>query len=287
MKEIGGYFGLEQLISDEYYKDLIALNASRNALLYVLKARSITKLYIPYYLCDSVSQMCEREGYNYSYYKIKQDFTPDFDKALSDGEYIYIVNYYGQLNNECLLSLNLKYTNIIVDNVQAFFQKPLPGVDTIYSCRKFFGVPDGSYLSTNCYLKEVLETDVSLDRMKHILGRFEGGAASEYYEAFKSNDESFYNLPLKKMSKLTHNILGAIDYEKIKKAREDNFRFLNDALGEMNPLNVLTPVGSFAYPFYCKNGIEIRKQLAKKKIYVPTLWPNVINSSDEIILICC
>ena len=35
--EIGGYFGLEPLISNEYYKDLIALNTARNALLYILK----------------------------------------------------------------------------------------------------------------------------------------------------------------------------------------------------------------------------------------------------------
>lgn len=37
--EIGGYFGLEPLISNEYYKDLIALNTARNALLFILKAR--------------------------------------------------------------------------------------------------------------------------------------------------------------------------------------------------------------------------------------------------------
>ena len=63
--EIGGYFGLEPLISNEYYKDLLALNTARNALLYILKARRIQKLYIPYYLCDSVSEMCDREGYTY------------------------------------------------------------------------------------------------------------------------------------------------------------------------------------------------------------------------------
>lgn len=36
MKEIGGYFELEQLISNEYYKDLVPLNNGRNALLYLL-----------------------------------------------------------------------------------------------------------------------------------------------------------------------------------------------------------------------------------------------------------
>ena len=62
MKEIGGYFGLEQLVSNEYYKDLVSLNNGRNALLYLLKVRGIKKIYIPYYLCNSVSNMCSRNG---------------------------------------------------------------------------------------------------------------------------------------------------------------------------------------------------------------------------------
>ena len=73
MKEIGGYFGLEQLISNEYYKDFIDLNTGRNALLYVLKARKIKKLYIPFYLCDSVSNMCIRQGYEFEFYYINPD----------------------------------------------------------------------------------------------------------------------------------------------------------------------------------------------------------------------
>lgn len=78
--EIGGYFGLEPLISNEYYKDLIPLNTARNALLYILKARKIQKLYIPYYLCDSISEMCDKEGCSYEFYRIDSDFRPVFEK---------------------------------------------------------------------------------------------------------------------------------------------------------------------------------------------------------------
>lgn len=31
--EIGGYFGLDEIVNNECYKDLIALNSERNALL--------------------------------------------------------------------------------------------------------------------------------------------------------------------------------------------------------------------------------------------------------------
>lgn len=280
--EIGGYFGLEQLISNEYYKDLIPLNTARNALLYILRARKIKKLYIPYYLCDSVSKLCDREGYRYEYYSIKEDFTPDFDQTIADDEYIYIVNYYGQISNEQLLRFKAKYIRIITDNVQDFFQEPVKGIDTIYSCRKFFGVPDGAYLSTDCLLNEELETDVSMGRMKHLLGRFEIGNAANYYEDFKRNDESFANLPLRYMSKITHNILGAIDYKNVKETREQNFLYLHEHLSSKNKLRVDCSVGAFAYPFYCENGMAIKKKLSEQKIYIPTLWPNVLDSQDLI-----
>lgn len=280
--EIGGYFGLEPLICNEYYKDLIALNTARNALLYILKARKIQKLYIPYYLCDSVFEMCDREGYTYEFYHINSGFLPVFEKDLSDNEYLYIVNYYGQISNEQIIKLHAKYKRIIIDNVQAFFQKPVQGIDTIYSCRKFFGVPDGAYLSTDCMLEDELPEDVSSGRLKHLLGRFETGSASTYYQDFQKNDESYKNLGLRKMSKLTHNILGAIDYEKVKKIREENYLFLHEQLKQTNRLKLTVPEGPYAYPLYCENGIELRRKIAEQKIYIPTLWPNVLCSDDLI-----
>ena len=282
MKEIGGYFGLEEFSGKEYYPDLIAVNNARNALLYLLKARGIRKLYIPYFLCNSVSGVCEREGYAYEYYGIGEDFTPIFDKKLDEGEYLYVVNYYGQICDETVKELERKHKRIILDNVQAFFHKPMPGIDTVYSCRKFFGVPDGGYVSTDARIDGELATDVSMDRMKHVLGRYEGECANDYYSDFKANDRSFIDLELKSMSSLTHNILRAIDYSAVKSKREENFKILHSALGEKNKLNIRIPTGPYAYPFYCENGMEIKRQLAQKKIFVATLWPNVLNMTDSL-----
>ena len=184
MREIGGYFELEQLIHKEYYPNLIALSHARNSLLYVLKARKIRKLYIPFFLCNSVSDLCNREGYRYEYYHIDKNFMPVFEADLQPGEYLYVVNYYGQIDEQKAKLLHCRYGNVIFDNVQAFFQQPVAGMDTIYSCRKFFGVPDGAYLATDAKLDEPLPADTSKDRMEHVLGRFEG-AASDYYAVFQ------------------------------------------------------------------------------------------------------
>ncbi|NRT70250.1 hypothetical protein [Clostridium beijerinckii] len=275
MKEIGGYFGLEQFISNEYHEGLISVNSGRNALLYILKAKKIKKLYIPYYLCDSVSDMLKIYDYDFEFYNIDSHFIPKFSRNLAQDEWLYVVNYYGQLTNERVLKLKQEFNQIILDNTHAFFQKPIGGIDTIYSCRKFFGVADGAYISTDSNIQEKLEFDISKDRMTHILGRYEKNA-SDYYNYFQNSDESFKNEKLKYMSKLTHNILGAVDYERVRRIREENYEYLRRQLSAYNELELIKPEGAFAYPLYVKSGIEVRKELASKKIYIPTLWPNVL-----------
>ena len=281
MRGIGGYFELDQMINKPYYNNLIELNTGRNALLYLVKARRINKVFLPYFLCNSVSDVLNRQMINYEYYHIKKDFMPVFDRILKKNEFIYIVNFYGQITDDIVVQFKNKYGNIILDNTQSFFQKPIVGIDTIYSCRKYFGLPDGAYLSTDADFNEKIEEDQSASRMKHILGRFEG-QASEYYSEFKKNDESFKELPVKRMSRLTRNLLGAIDYQKIIESRNKNFKTLNDNFKQTNILDIKIPYGAFAYPYYVANGIEIRKKLTEKNIYVSTLWPNVLKNNSQI-----
>jgi hypothetical protein len=35
--------------------------------------------------------------------------------------------------------------------------------------------------------------------------------------------------------------------------------------------------GAFAYPLLLENGATLRKVLQQKRIYIPTLWPNVLS----------
>lgn len=282
MKEIGGYFSFERLINDEYHHNLIRINTARNALLYILKAKEIKKVYLPYFLCNSVSEMLHKNGYEFEHYKINDEFMPQFNGNIQNNECLYVVNYYGQLSNEKVTLLKQKFNQIILDNTHAFFQKPLSEVDTLYSCRKFFGVPDGAYLSTNKKIGEQLEVDASSNlRMKHLLGRFEG-KASDYYSNFQEAERLFKVEPLKYMSEFTQNILGAIDYENVRQIRNRNYSFLESELKNSNKLSLVVPDGAFAYPLYIENGMEIRKRVIKRNIYIPTLWPNVLeNMSAE------
>lgn len=81
-----------------------------------------------------------------------------------------------------------KYKRIILDYSQAYFQRTILGIDTIYSCRKYFGVSDGVVLYTDCRINRKFKKDISYNRILPILGRFEKNAEI-FYEQYKLGRE--------------------------------------------------------------------------------------------------
>lgn len=283
MREIGGYIELDTYHLPMLHEGAIALNCGRNALAYLLRARKIKRLWIPKFICDSVTGVCEREGVPFTLYSIGMDFRPTEEIRLGEREWLYFVNYYSQFSNEQIEEYVRRYQRVIVDNAQSYFQPSIPGVDTLYTCRKYFGVADGAFLYTDAVLDEELPLDESFDRMRFLLGRFER-TASEFYTEYVANNEFFATEPIKRMSNLTDNLLHGVDYKGIQKAREDNYTYLQKTLHKINRLNLRERPGTFMYPLLVENGGQIRKQLQGKGIYIPTLWPDVISwcKEDEV-----
>ena len=279
MKEYGGYIELDTYNLPMLHGDAVALNCGRNCLAYLINAKGIKKIVIPYFLCNSVKNLCKRENVQIRYYHINESFLPE-NVDVQEDEWLYIVNYYGQLKYEQICTLKQKYARIIVDNAQDYFQMPVSGVDTLYTCRKFFGIADGAFLYTDARLDVELPIDESFERMHFLLGRFER-TASEFYMEYVANNELFGNEPIKRMSKLTNNLLHGIDYGFVKQRRTDNFRLYHENLKCMNQLELKEVEGAFAYPMLIDNGAEVRKGLQQKKIYIPTLWPNVLDNVNK------
>lgn len=278
MREIGGYIELERFSLPMLHEGALALNSGRNALAYLIRTREIKKLRLPRFLCDSVPKVCEREGAAYTLYDIGRDFLPAQDFDLGEGEWLYLVNCYSQLSNEQLTAFAERYGRVIVDNAQSYFQKPLPGVDTLCTCRKYFGVPDGAFLYTDAAPIGELPRDESFSRMGFLLGRFER-TANEFYGDFRANEERFEALPVMAMSRLTRNLLHGIDYAAVERRRRENFSYLHERLKDRNGL-ALRQTGTFMYPLLLENGKALRKKLQAEKIYIPTLWPDVFQMSE-------
>ena len=271
MKEIGGYLAFEQLVNKQFYNNL-AFNSTRSALRFVIKKRNIKKLYMPIYLCDALYNACKKEKIEIIFYHINERFEPILPNKI-DG-YLLIINYYGLLGNHYLEKIINQYKNVIVDNTQSFFQKPLSNVDTIYNCRKNFGVPDGAYLETNLLKDKDITDDNSGERFSHLFGRYELNG-QDYYNKFRQNEDLLDGLEIKYMSKLTHNILGAIDYKSVLKKRKANIKYLHEHLKKINKLKLDVNQMTFMYPLYLNDGEKMRSKLISKKVYVPKLWPNI------------
>lgn len=274
-KPIGGYFELELRKGEHYHKGALRLNTARNCFEYILRARGYKKVYIPYYTCEVMLEPLQKCHVAYEFYHINECLEPVQSCHLSPDEAFLYTNYYG-LKQRCVERLASQYgSQLIVDNAQAFYAKPIEGIDTFYSPRKFFGVPDGAYLYTTKRLDEDLAQDRSWQRMSHLLLRADMGAEAGYAD-FRNNNAVLRNNPLLRMSRLTENILCGIDYETVKRQRRTNYKTMDDALGMRNRLQFRLYAGDvpMVYPFYSED-TALRRHLIANKIFVATYWQNV------------
>lgn len=278
MKSVGGYLELELQAGTEYHSDALRLNCGRNAFWYVLETKKYKKVYLPFYTCDALLEPIAKLDLEFEYYSINRDFEIDFDfsKLNSDVCFLY-TNYFG-LKDDYIKLLASLCKNLIVDNAQAFYAAPLAGVDTFYSPRKFFGVPDGGYLYTDKLSDAEFATDVSFERAEHLLIRSDLNA-EDGYNAFLENEKRIGG-NIKFMSALTRNLLKSIDYEYIAAKRRANFLFLHENLKDLNRIGaeIYETEVPLCYPFYACE-LDLRARLIENKIYTAQYWANVLETA--------
>ncbi|KAB3526638.1 hypothetical protein [Alkaliphilus serpentinus] len=277
MKEIGGFFELELGKKPEYHYNALRLNSGRSCLEYILRVRNYKRIYIPVYVCNAVIDVIERNGIDYKFYYLDNGFFPVLNNyKLENNDAILYINYYGLFQNH-IYELGLKYNNLIIDNTQAFFSKPIEGIDTFYSARKFFGVADGGYLYVDSDLLLPIIKDISYQRYTHLLKRIDLSAESSYKD-YTVNEGLFINEPIKHMSNLTQSILSSIDYSNVITTRDNNFSYLHDIFYKINKLHIEKHQihGPLCYPLLIdKEGL--RDNLLENRIYVATYWKEVLN----------
>ncbi|MBR0296861.1 MAG: hypothetical protein IJQ95_05675 [Paludibacteraceae bacterium] len=275
---IGGYFSLELRKGAHYHTNALRINTARNAFEYILRARKYAKVFLPYYTCQVLLEPIQKLHINVEYYPINDALEPVTLPALKANEAFLYTNYYG-LKQATVEQLAKQYgTQLIVDNAQAFFAQNVPHIDTFYSARKFFGVPDGAYLYTDAQLDLELPQDESFQRMSHLLKRTDLCAESGFAD-YQENEESLCHHPIKRMSRLTEHLLASIDYESIKQIRRANYLQFEQTLQPHNLLK-LPPLSKDAipmvYPYWSESNTHIRQTLQQHRIYIATYWPNVL-----------
>jgi hypothetical protein len=281
MKEIGGFFELEFSSGEEYHSGALRFNTARSALYHLIKGKNIKRLHLPYYVCESILEPLVKLGVGWRFYRINEQFQPIIHfNEIAAQEYVLYINYFG-VNGGISGAIGRTFDRVILDNTQAFYDKSFGTCDTIYSPRKFFGVPDGGYLYTKSRDIESIEDDVSFDRADFLLKRIDC-SAQDSYSLFQQNENRLSQGVYRGMSKLTCRILQSIDYEKAKRIRNENFRFLHREFGAVNELSLSVDnlCGPMVYPLLIsKEGI--RERLISHKIYVATYWKNVLSWTEN------
>lgn len=284
-KSIGGYFCLELPLSkNEYYQDAIKVNSGKNAFEYILASYGfkIRKVYLPYFTSRIMIKPLQVHHIPYEFYRINNQLEISSDIKLEGDELLVYTNYFG-LKGEYINSIAKNYgKQLVIDNAQAFYDKPLTGVNSFYSPRKFFGVLDGGYAYTLGEEAVELKESISYDRMGYLLKRIDT-SAEEAYGDYKSSCH-LGDLPVSKMSKLTKRILGSVDYDAVASVRRRNYRALAEALSSTNKLNLeIGDAVPLVYPYLCDNE-GLRSHLIENKVYVAQYWPNVLEwcQNDEL-----
>lgn len=286
MGSIGGYFSLELSQGESYHPKAIALNTGRNCLEYILRCRGYSKVYIPYYTCGVVMEPFHKLGVAYSYYHIDKQLEIANDIPLKSDEALLYTNYFG-LKQAYIEQIVKRYgKQLIIDNTQAFYAKPIEGTDTFYTCRKFFGVPDGAYLYTDAKVDFEIEHDVSYDRMSFLMKRLDLGAEAGYAD-FREQSKRLVGQPIKRMSNLTTHLLKGIDYQTAAQRRKENYTYLHQYLAETNQLSLAFDEEAvpMVYPYLTEDG-ELKQKLIEERVFVATYWPNVLEWCGEKDLEC-
>lgn len=274
MKEFGGYLPFELRDGEELYKgeNVVALNCARYGIVYSIQDGKYSKLYIPFYMCDTVKDALIKYNIDFATYHFDESFYP-IDVKLEEHEAILYPNYFGLCSEEkCKWVVNT-YKNVIFDNTQAFYAKPVLDVYNVYSCRKFLGVSDGAYVVHRNIIHKELDSDMSWNKISYLFKCIEESTDSAYEDSLRQ-EQILSDSPMLAMSSLTHRILAGADYNKNKEARRNNYRLIHDKVSEYNDYApvLLDENVPMVYPF-CFEDESLRKRLIQKyHIYIPQWW---------------
>ena len=286
--EIGSFIELQFNKGQEYFKgdiDIARLNSGRTAIYHAFRITGCKSIWLPIYQCDTVRDFLSKKNVDIKYYHIDKDFNP-VDIKQDDSDAVLIVNYYGVMSNNRMNELSMRYKNVIIDNSQAFFCKPIDNCLNVYSCRKFVGVPDGAYVigkNAHKYVDEYKQ-GFSSDTSLFLLQRIEYGCEGKSYESRSINEHRIDSEDIMKMSKLTHSILDGTDYDLIKAKRKENFELACSLFNELNLINPLQYYDKdtipMVYPLIIEDDMLLDK-LQKAKHFQGHWWSYLLKETSE------
>lgn len=221
--------------------NLLKLNLARNSLRYIIKTYNIKKLYMPYYICNSLFPAIQKEGCKIDFYHIDNNFFPE--KEFKEEDFIVYPNYFGVCDNNTDVLVN-KYPNMIIDNAHSFYSEP-KGFACFNSARKFLPVFYGSYL----WIKKIGQIPEAENKRLNI--------PKNETEIIKYENE-FSDYEIKILDEYTQHRINSFNFENI---RKENFLKYHKLFHQTNNLIIDTNncKSPFCYPYLANSEKEADK----------------------------
>lgn len=288
MKEYGSFLELDLRRGNEFHvgRNVKRLNTARGGICYVLKLLGLKNILLPKYLCPSVCDFLTANHIDVSSFDIDGDLLPVLPDSVPSDTAVLIVNYFGILPREKIDRYISTYRSVIVDCAQAFFKRPYENAYTVYSPRKFFGVPDGCYVIGEHAGHEDfrLRQDTSSDTALFLLKRIEKGCQMSYPDRME-NEARLDGGGIANMSKLTQALLDNINYETVREKRMENFRCAHRLFGALNELNpdrfpAEADTVPMVYPLVLDDE-RVLPFLQQHKVFIGRWWQHVTKLVPE------
>jgi hypothetical protein len=267
-----------------WHTSLMRVNTARNALRLILRKRRVAKLYLPWYSCAVIHEALRLEGVSMEFYNIDRFFRPIFNyQKVKDDEAFLFVNYFGLVTNNLIEIIHKVKKNVVADFAHSFFVKPISGIPTFYSARKFQPVADGAYYYDPLGYPDNLQSDSSFSRSSYLFESIERD--QQYcYQLYLQAEEELGQAGPKVMSPLTDHLLERLPYEKNLERRLVNYDYFQSKFDQTNELRGVAKSGSespLCYPLLLPQGGVIRKYLIENRVFVPTYWENVVHRCNS------
>ena len=282
--EIGGYFGLDLPDHGDIFQDALKYQSGRAAIRAVLECNGISRVMMPAYICDSIIKAAVDAGVEVESYDLDELLYPkNLPLLLPERCALIYVNYFGlcQKNISRLLD-EMPHDRLIIDNSHALFASHTGALASIYSPRKFVGLPDGGILRASPLLRitpPTVEDRGSFERMRYLLIRLAYSAREGYADFDKARNSLRDASPLA-MSRLTQRLMKSIRWDQVIKRRRENFAIMARMMDPINEMNWTLGENEapLCYPLTLKGrGInKTKNELSALNVFTATYWPDAL-----------
>lgn len=282
---------------------ILTANGSLALKLALEQAKSSNKkALLPNFLCDSIVDAFQSQGFEVDYYPLNPNLSPNIDELnikLNNTSYsvLFLCSLFGFNTSGDLYDIvdSLKGKTIIIEDITHSLYSKYKYTNADYficSLRKWNEIPDGGALLGSNIDPE--KFDGSYPEATEIVSNFV--KASNYkYDYFNLGDKSLKTkfreyyvlvdvaldaLEMTRMSSFSRKVMNSYNIENLKNRRRKNYMYLAERLLNNKSIEIIFPelpedVVPLYMPIYVKNGKrdDFQRYMAKEDIYCTFHWP--------------